>query len=75
MAKEFACTGFMCPMVEGHCVKAAKKEGKRQNISDQNVTKRDENICRWHPTFYSKTVCYSFLGICFCMGRFYQAPA
>lgn len=45
MGKEFACTGFMCPMVEGHCVKAAKKEGKRQNISDQNVTKRDENIC------------------------------
>lgn len=42
MGKEFACTGFMCPMVEGHCVKAAKKEGKRQNISDQmslSVTK------------------------------------
>ena len=46
IGKEFVCAGFQCKMVQYHCVKAAKEEGRGKTLAAKMPLRLTKPICR-----------------------------
>ena len=43
IGKDILCTGFQCTLIEGHCMKAVKGEGRWYNFIGKNAAKPGKN--------------------------------